>query len=205
MAEALELSRRAGDRRLAAFARAELADAALTAGDIDDALEQGRAAVQAWCDLDQPGSEGYALLVLCEASLSAKDIAGACEAAEQALRLLELGGIPGVMGETFGLLAASTGRCETAALLLGHADALCAANESPRDPGRQRVVAQAAEVIEAAIGVAEAARLRAAGAKLSDAEVSSLARTLLAGLRDGATAATGQSQRYAAFASSSNA
>jgi hypothetical protein len=179
MSRAEALCRRAGDRRLAAQARVELAGAALRAGKLDEALEHSRAAVQAWRGFDQPISLGDALLTLCEASLAANDMAGARAAAEEALPLLELGGIPEHVNETFALLAASTGHCETAAVLLGHADAWRAANQSPRDPALQRVVARAAADIDDAIGAAESTRLRAAGADLSDAQVASLARSVL--------------------------
>lgn len=67
-----------------------------------------------------------------------------------------------------------------AAKMLGFAEAAYGANQTPLMPNEARLVALAAEAIDAALGPAEQAMLREQGAKLSAGEAEVLAREFLA-------------------------
>jgi tetratricopeptide (TPR) repeat protein len=175
----LALAERAGAERAAAWARLKLADAALMAGDHDEAIELGRLAVAELHELDQPSNLGLALSNLCAALLLSGNDEPAREAAAQALPLTWRSGWGYLVLDSVALLAARDGRAELAAQLLGHVDAWYAAHGDERQPNEALLARRAAEAIEAVVGARQAATLRAAGSALTEAEAEALAGAVL--------------------------
>lgn len=175
----LELAERAGAERAAAWARLKLADAALMAGDCDEAIALGEAAVQALRQLDQPSNLGLALSNLCAARLLGGRPSAAAAALE-ALPLMWRSGWGYLLADGIALLAAQAGQAEAAGQLLGHADAWYAHHGDTRQPNEAALARRAAARIEADLGAEPAAAWRARGGQLDDAAARALALKALA-------------------------
>ncbi len=176
----LTLGEEAGAERAAAWARLKLADAALMAGDRDEAIALGRAAVTELEALDQPSNLGLALSNLCAAHLLANDLRAAHQAAARALPLMWQNEWGFLLLDQLALIAARTGHVDTSARLLGFADALYAVNKEPRQPNEAVLAQLAAGLIETAIAPDEQARLRVEGAGMTAARAEAMARAMLA-------------------------
>ena len=171
----LVFAERAGADRAAAWARLKLADAALMAGEIGEAIELGRAAVEELRALDQPSNIGLALSNLCAALLLEGDRAGARDAAAEALPLLWRNGWHYLLLDSLAYLAALDGQAEQGARLLGFADAWYATHGDERQPNEATLERRAAEAVAAALGEELCVHERAAGRALGDAEAQALA------------------------------
>ncbi|MEO6743426.1 MAG: winged helix-turn-helix domain-containing protein [Caldimonas sp.] len=171
----LAFAERAGADRAAAWSRLKLADAALMAGDIREAIELGRAAVDELRALDQPSNMGLALSNLCAALLLVGELAGARDAAAEALPLLWRNGWHYLLLDSLAYLAALDGLGEQGARLLGFADAWYAAHGDERQPNEATLERRAADTIASALGDEGCAQARAAGRALGDAEAQALA------------------------------
>jgi len=178
----LVFAERAGADRAAAWARLKLADAALMAGDIAEAIELGRAAVDELRALDQPSNMGLALSNLCAALLLAGDRTGARDAAAEALPLLWRNGWHYLLLDSLGYLAALDGHPEQGARLLGFADAWYTAHGDERQPNEATLERRAADAFAAALGAEAGAEARAAGRALADADAQALAGAVLSAL-----------------------
>lgn len=175
----LELAERAGAERAAAWSRLKLADAALMAGDIDEAIALGEAAVQALRRLDQPSNLGLALGNLCAARLLG-DRPGALAAATEALPLMWRTGWGYLLADSLALLAARAGLTEEAARLLGYADAWYARHDDARQPNEARLAAAAAALLDDAGAPEDARRGRSQGRELDDLAARAVAEAILA-------------------------
>ena len=101
--------------------------------------------------------------------------------ASQSWPLLQPNAYAGVLCNHLALLAARAGQADNAALLLGHADAWYAANQSPkRQAVEQRLLHAVWPMIDAAL-VGCAATRREAGARLGAAEADLLVQRVLSG------------------------
>jgi predicted ATPase len=171
----LALAEQAGAHRAAAWARLKLADAALMAGDVDEAVWLGREAVGELGALDQPSNLGLASSNLCAALLMAGDAAAAYAMAKQALPLMSQNEWTYLVLDPIALLAAPSGHGVLAAQLLGYVDAWYASHQDPRQPNEARLAKMTVKAIEAAEPTTDLARWRAAGALLTDDQACALA------------------------------
>jgi tetratricopeptide (TPR) repeat protein len=180
MTEAMTLydaARMPANRAVALYSQAE---AALMEGAIDESVAICRRAVEALRRLDCSWDLGCVLAGLCECLLRARDFRGAHEAAAQALPILDATNDLRVMCDQLAALGVVAENHSHAALLLGFADAWNEANRIPRTLSLMMLAEQAANAIESKLGASELQRLRRAGAGLGDAQVSAIAREILA-------------------------
>ena len=184
----LAYAERAGAERAAAWARLKLADAALMAGDRDEAIALGEAAVRELRALDQPSNMGLALSNLCAALLLEGELARAREAAAEALPLLWRNGWAYLLLDSLAYLSARDGQALFGARLLGVADAWYANHGDERQPNEASLERLAAAAIKAALGDDSAAQIRAEGRALGDADAQAIARQVAAGPRPPSTA-----------------
>ena len=176
----LALAEEAGAERAAAWARLKLADAALMAGDTQEAIALGTRAVAQLDALDQPSNLGLALSNLCAAHLLAHDLRAAHEAARQAFPLMWRNEWGYLLLDQIALIAARSGRPETSATILGFTDAWYAANHEPRQPNEAEMARLAAEAVVSTLGREEHDRLRAEGATLAKVQAQLLLQATLA-------------------------
>ncbi|MEP7057536.1 MAG: winged helix-turn-helix domain-containing protein [Caldimonas sp.] len=171
----LELADRAGADRAAAWARLKLADAALMADDLPEAIELGHRAVRQLRELDQPSNLGLALSNLCAALLLDGQRVEAQAAAAEALPLMWRNDWGYLLLDSVALLAAQDGRCIDAALLLGFVDAWYVAHDDARQPNEARLAGLAAAAAQIDLGADRFAQMRDDGTRLSNAEAEALA------------------------------
>ena len=176
---ALALAEAIGDERRILRVRFRIAEAATAAGRWPEAIAEGQAVVAELQRQNRPLQLGMALANLAAAHGLSGDTAAARAAASAALPLLLPHHYGGVLCHHLALLSAQAGRAGEAALLLGHADAWYAANQSPqRQAVEQRLLAEAWPVIEAQLG-AQAGLQREAGARAGAAEAQAWMRRAL--------------------------
>ncbi len=171
----LDLAEQAGADRAAAWARLKLADAALMANDLAEAIDLGRRAVRQLRALDQPSNLGLALSNLCAALLLEGQRPAALAAAAEALPLMWRNGWGYLLLDSLALLAARGGRATDAALLLGFVDAWYAAHDDMRQPNEARLADLARASATAELGGARVATLLHEGTLLSEAQAEALA------------------------------
>lgn len=178
---ALALCEQEGETALAHAVRVLLASAALETGDAEAAIAHARSAIDALRPSNQGDHLSHALSLLCRGLLMDGDVAGAAAAAREALALMHSGDAhrPHLM-RSVAALAASAGLPAAAARLIGHAQGAVPADE-PAAECEARLDAQVWQAIVAALGSADALRLRSAGASLDEDAACRLARTCLAG------------------------
>ena len=170
----------AGADRAAAWARLKLADAALMAGDRDEAIALGMEAVTELDALDQPSNLGLALSNLCAAYLLADRLSEARSAAVRAFPLMWQNEWGYLVLDQMALLAARSGHCEASARILGFADAWYAANKEPRQPNEAAMSRLAADLIDSVLGADQHARLRAEGTGMAKGRAETLVLAMLA-------------------------
>ncbi|WP_348273478.1 winged helix-turn-helix domain-containing protein [Piscinibacter sp. XHJ-5] len=170
-------------------ARLNLADAALMAGDWDEAIELGRRVVEEVRTLDLPQMTAVAQLNLFAALLGKGDLPSARSAALEALPEAWRNKISGYICSHLSLLAARLSRYESAARLLGYVEAWFPARQLTLEPGEVRSTGLAAELVGAAMSPSAMASLRRAGANLTDTQAHALAEDLLIGSDAGAEGA----------------
>jgi hypothetical protein len=175
----MQLSQKAGADAAVAGARRSLADAALMAGEVEEAVTLGRAAVADPRVRDRPRSLAVALSNLNAALLMAGNLSEARITALEAVPLAWQTGIAHYCFDHVALYAVLTGAHAIAAQLLGFADHMYATGEELRQPNEARSAGQAGAALDAALGAAEHARLRAAGAACTPAQADALAHAAL--------------------------
>ena len=178
--ETMRLAEEVGADALVAVCRRSLADAALMAGDVAEAIALGRAAVADPRVRDKPRSLAIALSNLSAALLMAGELPSARQTAAQGLPLAWPTGIVHYFLDHVALYAARTGQAARAAQLIGFASRLYTASQEPRQPNEARSMEQAEAVVASALDADEHARLRTAGEALTDEQAEALARTVLA-------------------------
>ena len=170
----------------AAWARLKLADAALMADDLAEAIELGWRAVRELRLLDQPSSLGLALSNLCAALLLNGHRSAAAQAAAEALPLMWRNGWGYLLLDSLALLAAQQGRAADAAPLLGFVDAWYLQHDDTRQPNELRLAKLVADAAEAALGTQRFAQARCEGTRLADTQAEALAHSLLPRLQPAA-------------------
>jgi hypothetical protein len=116
---------------------------------------------------------------LVAALVVAGDLAGAREAAAATLAGAWRCQRSGPLADHLALLAARSGRHAESMRLIGWADSWWVTHQYAREGNEAAAVNQATELNASAIGDAEAARLRAEGAQLPEAEARRLAESLI--------------------------
>ena len=176
----LELSEDVGRGRQTTLLRANVADAVLMAGDLDEAITLLRQSENDLATLDQPHILGVVLCNLGCVLLMKDEIGEARAAIVRALPLIRLHPFSGVVFNHLALLAARGGEPAIAAQLLGFADCWYAGNQDTRQPNEAKLAALAETAIEAAIGKAQLERQRGAGGQLTLAQAEDAGRRVLA-------------------------
>ena len=177
----LALAEQAGAPRTVAWCRLKLADGALMAGDVREAIALGEQAVMQLGDLDQPSHRGLALTNLAEALLLDGQVKRSRETIAQALPLMWANAWGHMPLDTLAALAAAAGDAQTSARLLGYVDAYYDHNHETRQPNEARLAAQAVALLDAACGANGYAHWRAEGTQLTRDQARALADSLLGG------------------------
>jgi hypothetical protein len=152
-----------------------LADIALSLGEVDEAARIGHELV-AWLRTQRsPYNLGFALGNLFAAQAQQSDVAAALATGSEALAMLRRDDHAVWLFDHYALLAARLGAHADAARLLGYADQARATSGTPRDTSEAQACSRARALAEAALGTAACARLAAEGAGLSDAQADQLA------------------------------
>ncbi len=107
------------------------------------------------------------------------DFAGARIAARRAFPLMWQNDWGFLLLDQLALIASHAGRHETAARLLGFTDAWLRANHDQRQPNEARLVETATALIDATLGVGEAARLRSRGETMTRTNAEALVHAML--------------------------
>lgn len=162
----LRLAQQAGSVSRAAWARLNLADHALMAGCVGDAIALGEVAVAELRVLNLPIRLAWALANLCAARLTAGELGPACDAATEAWPLMWQNESGTDLLNHVALIAVRVGRPADAARMLGFAASAYAANQDLAQPNEQRLADLAAEAIGVALGPGSQEALRAQGAQL---------------------------------------
>jgi predicted ATPase/DNA-binding winged helix-turn-helix (wHTH) protein len=175
----LALAIEAGAVRAAAWARLKLADAALMAGAVDEAILLGQEVVGELRDLQQPSNLGLALSNLCAALLQRGDPERARQAAIEALPLMGRNGWAYMLLDSVALLAAIDGDGTRALHLIGYTDAWYRRHHDSRQPNELALANRARAVCAAALDARSLTALVEAGERLSDAAAEAVARAAL--------------------------
>jgi tetratricopeptide (TPR) repeat protein len=178
--ETMRLAEEVGADALVSVCRRSLADAALMAGDVAEAIALGRAAVRDPRVRDRPRSLAIALSNLNAALLMAGDLAAARQAATEAWPLAWQTGAAHYFLDHVALYAVRTGREAQAAQLIGFASRIYATGREPRQPNEARSVEQAEAAAASILGAGGYDRMRAAGEALSDEQAQAITRAVLA-------------------------
>lgn len=156
---ALALAEQAGAFRCVAKTRLKVADHALMAGDVDDAIAVGRFVIVELRRLGQPAALGWALNNLCAACLTQGDDEAARGLAAQAMPLVWTHGWGVDPANHIALIATRPGNHTAAAMLLGYPHATYAANQDAPLPNEVRLAEQAARSLLTALGGTQAGGL----------------------------------------------
>jgi len=175
----LALAEEAGAPRTAAWCRLKLADGALMAGDVRDAIALGEEAAKLLGDLEQPSHQGLALTNLAEALLLDRQEQRARETIARALPLMWANGWEHMPIETLAALAAAAGDAPTSARLLGYVDAYYTDNREARQPNEARIAVHTVALLEAACGADGYEHWRAEGTRLAKEQARALASSWL--------------------------
>jgi hypothetical protein len=181
--EVLRLAEQSGATRTANSARLGLGDAALLAEDYDEAATLSREVADTLSFMNLPFSRAIALENLANALAHLGDLTGAVAAAEESLPVMRLNEAGADVFTILALVAVRSAMPEVAARMLGHVDTWVATSQYHLAPNEARAAEEAGREIDAAIGADEHARLRAAGAALTDAEADALASGFFAQYR----------------------
>jgi len=173
--EVLRLAEQVGAARTALSARLGLGDAALLAEDYDEAATLSRTVVDELREQNRPFTLGIALENLSNALVHLGDLAGAASVAAESLPLMRQNEAGADVFSILALIAVRSGQPAVAARMLGHVDAWVEKSQYDLARNEARAAEEAGREIDAAIGAAEHAQLRRAGAAMSDSEADALA------------------------------
>lgn len=158
-----------------AIALGNLIDAELAAGDARGAAQSGAELVAALHGTRDEYSLAFARLNLCAAWLALGDCAQAREAAHAAWPQARAFELQHYAAAYLALLAALEDRPDTAARLLGYAEAVYGARHEAREANEAGAIERAATLARHALGDAAFAQAHAHGAALRDPEIAALA------------------------------
>jgi tetratricopeptide (TPR) repeat protein len=165
-----------------------LADMALAAGRVDEAVRLGRDLVDQLRRMRHAYYLGFALGNLFAALVEAGDLASAAAAGSEALTLLRTEGNSLWLFDHFAALANRLGDGRAAALCVGYCDAGRASLGLSRDPTEARVADRVRQQLAASAVAADIARWLAEGAAMSGPAIDALVQALARQAADGAAA-----------------
>ncbi|WP_280155477.1 winged helix-turn-helix domain-containing protein [Piscinibacter sp. XHJ-5] len=177
--EQLPLAEQAGSPCQAANVRTNLADAALMAGEFEESIALGRAAVAETRALGLPQMNAVAFLNLCAALVRHGDLASARAVALDALPHVWRHRLSGWFLCHLALLATGLSQHQDAARMLGYVNAWCSATGLQMQSNELHAVQLARESIRKALGASTLSALTSAGAQLSDTQAYSMAEAML--------------------------
>jgi tetratricopeptide (TPR) repeat protein len=172
---AVPLSRQAGDSLGAVMAMANLADACMSAGLMDDAIRINREIIQMSHHPALQLTRGTVLINLTGALLAKGESAEARTVAIEAWDTVPFTEQQAWAADYLSLLAALEGRLKSAAMLLGYSDACYERKGADRQVNEAAAYDRARALAMAALGEAEVQRLKERGTTLRDEEVAPLA------------------------------
>lgn len=175
----LELCEEAGAIRDAAWQRHNFADAALTAGDLDEAIGLERAVIKELRALNEDRRLCFAFANLCAAYLMKGDITSSIGVARDALPNLVRMTLQGDMFDHLALIAARRRLWSEAGQLLGASDAWYRRDGRGRQPNEARLAEQVMRILTESVGKTELDRHRTAGEELRSEAVLALAHRSL--------------------------
>ena len=164
-----------GADRLLAGTLLNLADAIWLQGDLDGAAEAGRRAVAQARLSGSPAQLGATLANLAGILVARGELAEALLIAGEAMPLARFDDCATPLLDHLAALAGKSGRFEAAARLWGYTDAELARRGNPRQPNEQRPIDDLAQCLAASLVAAELARLKAAGAQMTEDQAVALA------------------------------
>ena len=176
--EVLRLAEQSGATRTANSARLGLGDAALLAEDYDEAATLSREVAETLRFMNLPFSRAIALENMSNALAHLGDFRGAVDAARESLPIMRVNEAGADVFTILALVAVRSGMPDLAARMLGHVDNWVATSQYHLAPNEARASEEAGREVDQAIGAQQHARLRAEGAKLSDAGADALAAEL---------------------------
>lgn len=171
----LKLCEQAGAVRDAAWQRHNIADAALMAGDLDEAIRLEIAVIGELRALNEDRRLSWALANVCAAYLMKRDTPASLAAARDALPHLARMAMQADMFDHLALLAARRQRWIEAGQLLGASDAWYQRDGRPRQPNEGRLAELVLDELTRSIGAAALNEHRSAGANLDPESVLALA------------------------------
>ena len=169
----------AGDLRSAAWQRHNIADAALMAGELDEAIRLERAAIDELSLLKEDRLLCSALANLCTAYLFAGDTGAAIVAARRSLPHMHRMTMQADLFDHLALIAVRTDRLSEAALLLGCSDRWYQHDQRVRQPNEARLVVASIGLLVAKLGASEVELKRLEGARLDDGQALVIAHRVL--------------------------
>jgi len=179
MQDVLELTLRAGFDQGVWMAQLGLAEAAMLANEIPRAIDICRQAMGTLHDLNIECAWAQAAAELGAAQLMARQADEATQSLRKAQPILQVGEGEGLILSHVAVLCALRGRPADAARLLGCSDAWYSANQSRPNSAVAKLEQMASTELDAVLGGAEFARLRAQGAAMVGDEPYRLARAAI--------------------------
>ena len=171
---ALGIATGAGDDGLVGVSRMGLAEAALLCDDMATVIELTTPLIDGYRSTADPVYLVWALERLNNALVLTGDVAAARGSATEMVGIHRQMDTLGLVFTTLALFAVASGHPETAAEMLGFADAWLKAESMLRPPVDVRILRIAIERIDASVGLVEQQRHRAIGASLSRTDAEAL-------------------------------
>lgn len=175
----LRLCEQAGAVRAAGWQLHNLGDAALIAGDYEEAIDLERRVARDFAARHEYRRLCWAWANLLTAHLMLGQTSAAVDVARQVFPLAARMGMLGDVLDHAALLAIQLDRLDDAGRLLGAADAASQRSGNPRQVNEARIARMAADALLAGLGEPASAALRAEGKQLTEAQAHQLAGQLL--------------------------
>ena len=173
--KALRLCQTIGARRLELIVAANLMEFALEQGDVDSAIEVGRALDSHLGDSAHSDVQAFVLGIMVAAFTIRGDLDEALVVARRAAPQLRDNGLLFGLFDHLALRAGLAGRVKDAAQIIGYADALYQAVDRPREPIGERAASRLGQLLQDGLPQAEAAMLKSEGALLTEDQATALA------------------------------
>ena len=175
----ITLCEQAGAWRAAAWQRHNIADAALMAGQFDEAIRLEKAVIDELSALKEDRFLCWALANLCAAHLFADDTEAATEVARRALPHMHRMSLHADLFDHLAVIAVRRSKFTEALLLLGFSDRWYRHSQKIRQPNEAHLADAVVRALDTKIDASAIDVHRVAGAQLNDAQALSLAHQIL--------------------------
>jgi tetratricopeptide (TPR) repeat protein len=173
--KAIELCEAVGAERLRLVVAGNLTEFALEQGDVDGAVEAGRALIAAMSDSAHSDTQAFVLGLMVAALTFRGDLAEALVTARRAAPLLREQGMLFELFDHLALRAALAGRLTDAAKIIGYSDAAHQTANRPREPIGKRASDNLSSLLQDGLPGDQIAMLKDEGARLTEDRVTALA------------------------------